>query len=135
MLVTDYTQKRRGQALLFSFDYNLLYQIWYQSKCDYMDRALHILSEFKLSFWWSKTKAFKLATSLWELQNGLLYNRRPVPSTDQAIPSCFYFRILWILMEQRCFYFFLSPRVSAGPQKPQTLTASKIKYEKFGPKI
>ena len=38
-------------------------------------------------------------------------------------------------MEQRCFYFFLSPRVSAGPQKPQTLTASKPKYEKFGPKI
>ena len=32
--------------------------------------------------------------------------RRPVPSTDQAIPSCFYFRISWILMEQRCFYFF-----------------------------
>ena len=32
--------------------------------------------------------------------------RRPVPSTDQAIPSCFYFRISWILMEQCCFYFF-----------------------------
>jgi hypothetical protein len=24
---------------------------------------------------------------------------------------------------------------SAGPQKPQTLTASKPKYENFGPKI
>ena len=35
-----------------------------------------------------------------------MYVRRPVPSTDQAIPSCFYFRISWILMEQRCFYFF-----------------------------
>ena len=33
------------------------------------------------------------------------------------------------------FLFFLSPRVSAGPQKPQTLTASKTKYEKFGSKI
>ena len=33
--------------------------------------------------------------------------RRPVPSTDQAIPSCCYFRISWILMEQRCFYFFV----------------------------
>jgi hypothetical protein len=33
------------------------------------------------------------------------------------------------------FLFFLSPQVSAGPQKPQTLTASKCKYEKFGPKI
>ena len=25
------------------------------------------------------------------------------------------------------------PLISAGPQKPQKLTASKIKYEKFGP--
>ena len=33
------------------------------------------------------------------------------------------------------FLFFLSPRVSGGPQKPQTMTASKSKYEKFGPKI
>ena len=29
---------------------------------------------------------------------------------------------------------FLFPRLSAGPHKPQTLTASKTKYEKFGPK-
>ena len=61
--------------------------------------------------------------------------RRPVLSTDQAIPSCFCFRISWILMEQRCFYFFLSPLVSGGPQKPQILTAAISKYEKFGPKI
>ena len=27
------------------------------------------------------------------------------------------------------------PLISAGPQKPQKLTASKIKYEKFGSKI
>ena len=27
------------------------------------------------------------------------------------------------------------PLISAGPQKPQKLTASKIKYERFGPKI
>ena len=27
------------------------------------------------------------------------------------------------------------PLISAGPQKPQKLTASKIKYEKFGPNI
>jgi hypothetical protein len=26
------------------------------------------------------------------------------------------------------FLFFLSPRFSAGPKKPQTLTASKSKY-------
>jgi len=40
------------------------------------------------------------------LYSGYLLIRRPVPSTDQAIPSCFCFRISWILMEQRCFYFF-----------------------------
>ena len=33
------------------------------------------------------------------------------------------------------FLFFLSPLVSAGPQKPQTLTASKTKNEKFGSKF
>ena len=33
------------------------------------------------------------------------------------------------------FLFSLFPRVSAGPQKPQTLTASKTKYEKLGQKI
>ena len=27
------------------------------------------------------------------------------------------------------------PLISAGPQKPRKLTASKINYEKFGPKI
>ena len=32
-------------------------------------------------------------------------------------------------------FIFLSPRVSEGPQKPQTLTASKTKHEKFGSKI
>ena len=31
--------------------------------------------------------------------------------------------------------FFLSPQLVAGPQKPQILTASKPKYENFGPKI
>ena len=30
---------------------------------------------------------------------------------------------------------FLSPWLVVGPQKPQTLTASKPKYENFGPKI
>ena len=56
-------------------------------------------------------------------------------STDQSDPSCFYFRISWILMERHWFYFFLSPPFSAGPQKPRTSTASKIKCEKFWPKI
>ena len=32
--------------------------------------------------------------------------RRPVPSTDQALPSCFYFRISWILIERPWKHFF-----------------------------
>ena len=35
-----------------------------------------------------------------------LYTRRLMGSTDQADPSCFYFRISWILMEWSWFYFF-----------------------------
>jgi hypothetical protein len=31
--------------------------------------------------------------------------------------------------------FFWSPPLVAGPQKPQKLTTSKIKYKHFGPKI
>ena len=33
------------------------------------------------------------------------------------------------------FSLKLFPFIALGPQKPQQLTASKIKYEKFGPKI
>ena len=36
----------------------------------------------------------------------LLFTRHPVPSTDQALPSCFYFRISWILMEPPWKHFF-----------------------------
>ena len=32
-------------------------------------------------------------------------------------------------------FIFLSPRLVAGPQKAQTLTASEQKYENFGPII
>ena len=48
----------------------------------------------------------------------------------------------WLLL-QNClkinlmtlFSSQLFPLISAGPQKPQQLTASKIMYEKFGPKF
>jgi hypothetical protein len=43
-----------------------------------------------------------------------LSNRRPVGSTNQNYPSCFHFRILWILMEQHWFYFFCSPGLVRG---------------------
>ena len=35
-------------------------------------------------------------------------------STDQADPSCFYFRISWILMERHWFYFFRSLHLVQG---------------------
>ena len=47
------------------------------------------------------------------LCNIYLCIRRPLGSTNQSNPSCFYFRISWILMEQCCFYYFFS----AGPQE------------------
>ena len=39
ILVTDYIQKRRGQALLFSFEYNMLPNL-ISNLNHYMDRAL-----------------------------------------------------------------------------------------------
>ena len=33
------------------------------------------------------------------------------------------------------FFFEIVPSLCFGPQKPQKLTASKIKYESFGPKF
>ena len=44
------------------------------------------------------------------------YTRPFMGSTHQADPSCFYFRISWILAELWYFVLFLSPRFSAGPQ-------------------
>ena len=39
-------------------------------------------------------------------QKVMLISRCLMGSTNQANQNCFYFRILWILMERRCFYFF-----------------------------
>ena len=39
--------------------------------------------------------------------NNILYIRCLMVSTNQADPSCFYFRISWILMEWCLFYFFV----------------------------
>ena len=64
-----------------------------------------------------------------------VYNRRLGGSTDQACSSGFYFRIALKSTGTTLFSSKSFPLISAGPQKPQKLTASKIKYEKFGPKI
>jgi hypothetical protein len=47
---------------------------------------------------------YKVVISLWSIF--LVHTRRLVGSTDQAYPSCFYFRISWILMEWYWFWFF-----------------------------
>ena len=62
--------------------------------------------------------------------------RRLMGSTDQADPSCFYVLQNFMNIDETTLgLFFLSPPLVAGPQKPQKLTTSKIKYEHFGPKI
>ena len=69
------------------------------------------------------------------LEETTIHTRCLMVSTNQADPRCFYFRISWILMGRHWFHFFLSSPFSAGPQKPWTLTASKITYEKFDQKF
>ena len=72
----------------------------------------HFLSEFTHyiatnHYWvWWLFKLYIGSPTLSYFIKTFLHIRRPVPSTDQALPSCFYFRISWILMEQLCFYFF-----------------------------
>ena len=63
--------------------------------------VVHYLTN-KMEFQLRKTNKYRRQKSK------IIITRHPVPSTDQAIPSCFYFRISWILMEQRCFYFFVT---------------------------
>ena len=48
ILVTDYIQKRRGQALLFSFEYNLLPNL-ISNLNHYMDRASEYSDHLTLS--------------------------------------------------------------------------------------
>ena len=41
-----------------------------------------------------------------DITTNMINTRCLMVSTNQADPSCFYFRISWILMERRWFYFF-----------------------------
>ena len=63
----------------------------------------------------------------------ILYTRCLMLATNQADPSCFYFRMN--IDGTTLILFTLSPPFNARPQKPQALTASKIKYENFCSKI
>ena len=71
---------------------------------------------------------------LWHSYNPV-HNRRPVGSNDQADSSGLYFRMCVKINETTFFSLKLFPLISSGPQKPQKLTASKIEYENFGPKL
>ena len=53
-----------------------------------------------------------------------IYIRCLMVSTNRADPSCFYFRISWILMERRWFYFFVPSTCCRASE------ASKIDYFK-----
>ena len=55
--------------------------------------------EVTFIYWLVPLKAFFNLTNI--------LTRRLMGSTDQADPSCIYFRISWILMEWLCFYFFV----------------------------
>ena len=46
--------------------------------------------------------------------NQYICNRCLMVSTNQAYPSCFYFRISWILMKGRWFYFFRPLHLTQG---------------------
>ena len=88
---------------------------------------------------WFISEIFRLGVFKFQCHNliikGTFNNRCLMVSTNQADPTCFYFRISWILMEGRRVYFFSSPPFNAGPQKPQTLMSSKDKYDNSWPKI
>ena len=64
-----------------------------------------------------------------------IFIRRLMGWTDQADPSCFYFRISWILMERLWFYLFCPLHLLQGLRSLKNWLLQKIKYKHFGPKI
>ena len=74
--------------------------------CLYLDKNNYwVHSYWALVEVWKVMTLLAWATKCW-LVEYILCTRRPVPSTDQALPSCFYFRISWILMKQPWKHFF-----------------------------
>ena len=62
-----------------------------------LDKDLEYFFELHQTFW-QKATFSSLAIHITVMCS--IHSRCPVPSTDQALPSCFYFRISWILMER-----------------------------------
>ena len=61
--------------------------------------------------------------------------RRLMGSTNQADPSCFYFRISWILMEWRWFYFFCPLHLVQGLKSLEHRLLQKLSMKNFDQKF
>ena len=120
----------------------------FQFPCE-LAMQLHKAAFWHYSIWWKVVKTFtyylsilcmyrnsnkvaRMVHYLKQKTGNWVCIRCLMVSTNQADPGCFYFRISWILMEGRWFYY---SSFNARPQKPQTLIASKINYENFDQKF
>ena len=73
----------------------------YATSKKYLTQLLHLIF-----FWYLKRSPifspnfslFVIVALDYPTVNNYILNRRPVPSIDQALPSCFYIRISWILI-------------------------------------
>ena len=91
---------------------NLMTRSWnspYQAPVCVFTRSSKIsIPDAVWHFLWESNNLTYFLHFFWLLQQQTirLSNRRLMGSTDQADPSCIYFRISWILMERPWFYFF-----------------------------
>ena len=102
ILVTDHIQKRRGQAFLFSFEYNLLANL-ISNFNHYMDRARRFLINFlihnlfQIFWWWVLCKIFQLAAPP-------TYLPRSITSLQCTYPKS----ILQYFLQSNCMTFELN---------------------------
>ena len=75
---------------------------------DFSTKSINVQSKkrrYRLEFFLKINK--RACTSIrWTRVDKSLCSRCLMVSTNQADPSCFYYKISWILMERRWFYFF-----------------------------
>ena len=64
-----------------------------------------------------------------------VYIRCLMVSTNQADPNCFYFRISWILMERRWFYFFHPLHLMQGLRSLEYWLLQKLSMKNFDQKF
>ena len=64
-----------------------------------------------------------------------VYIRCLMVSTNQADPGCFYFRISWILMEPRWFYFFHPLHFLQGLRSLKNWVLQKLRMQIFDQKF